>query len=55
MNRHQPYHPMNPRTGISPAHATAPSYGYASPDTASKLLVATQSEGWSRCYRAWQT
>ena len=32
MNRHQPYRPKNPRLGISPAHATAPGYGYASPD-----------------------
>ena len=32
MSHHQPYHPMNPRLGISPAHATAPGYGYASLD-----------------------
>lgn len=31
MTRHRPYHPMNPRSGISPAHRTVPDYCYASP------------------------
>ena len=32
MTRHRPYHPMNPRSGISPAHRTVPGYCYASSD-----------------------
>ena len=32
MTRHRPYHPMNPRSGISPAHRTVPAYCYASSD-----------------------
>jgi hypothetical protein len=31
MTRHQPYHPMNPHPGISPAHETATGHCYASP------------------------